>query len=286
MTGLLTSLGVLILTFWVSRAFLAALRRTSLTRKQQLLLGHAASLVLIGLFVFWVKVFNPFAPFIYIPGQLVWLAFDWLSQKPVEKPPSRRRRRSTTKTRPTFTVPAWLVSSAMGGLTIVYLGFGWTIFAQDSKNYDSIFIGNTPQEVIYAVGKPAMARNSDAEPWHPVPDARGNMEWMYTSPFMVVTFNPDQTVRNVVCTNKDKLSQGACVSTLRVDIGDHEVAVFAKLGWPTGYDTTSDGKRVFSYPELGHDFVFEQFYVRAIRVYPANGDTLSWLWRFLLWILP
>ena len=285
MSGLLTSLGVLILTFWVSRAFLAALRRTNLNMKQQLMLGHAASLVLIGLFVFWVKVFAIFAPFIYIPGQLVWLAFDWLSQRPAEKPPSRRRRSNST-TRPTLTLPAWLVPSGMGALTIAYVMLGWMIFGIESKTYNNIFIGNTPQEVIYAVGKPVMARNSDAQPWQPAQTVPNGSEWMFTTPFMIVTFNPDQTVRNVVCANKDKVSQGACVSTLKVDIGDHEATVFAKLGFPSSYTTTSDGKRVFSYPELGHDFVFEQFYVRSIRVYAANGDTLGWFWRFVLWITP
>src|SRR3569623_3240803 len=52
MTAILMLLGTLIVTFWVSRALLAALRRTSLTAAQQLLVGHAASLLLIGLFVY------------------------------------------------------------------------------------------------------------------------------------------------------------------------------------------------------------------------------------------
>jgi len=286
MTAILTALGVLILTFWVSRAFLAALRRTTLSMKQQLLLGHAASLLLIGLFVFWVKVLNVFAPFVYIPGQLAWLGLDLLRQQPVQKAPSRRRRRSSTKTRSSINIPEWLLRAIMGTLGLAYVGLGWVVFDKETKTYDNFFIGNSPEEVVYAVGKPVMARNSDAEMWQPAKGTQYSPQWLYTSPFMVVSFNPDQTVRNVVCTNQDKVSQGACVSTLGLDIGDHEITVLAKLGLPNGIITTPDGKRIYSYPELGHDFVFEQFYVRSIRVYPMNGDTLGWCWRLLLSMLP
>ena len=73
MNVILMLLGTLILTFWVSRAFLTALRFTSLTVKQQLLLGHAASLALIGLFVLFAKAFDIYAPFAYVPAQLIWL---------------------------------------------------------------------------------------------------------------------------------------------------------------------------------------------------------------------
>lgn len=286
MTAIITLLGTLIVTFWVSRGLLAALRRTTLTAQQQLLVGHAASLALIGLFVFWVKVLNIFAPFLYIPGQLAWFGLDWLRQKGGAKPASSRRRRSSSKNQLNVNIPDWVVLAVMGGLTAVYLVGGLTIFAKEAKMYDNFFIGNTPQEVVYAVGKPAMARNSDSEQWRPVQDAQPSPQWMYTAPFMIISFSPQQAVENVVCSNQDKVSQGACVPTLKVDIGDHEVAVLAKLGMPTQLFTTPDGKRIYRYPELGHDFVFEQFYVRSMRVYPMNGDTLGWCWRFLLWMLP
>ncbi|MEO7680795.1 MAG: hypothetical protein ABIS14_08910 [Sphingomonas sp.] len=285
MTAILTLLGTLIVTFWVSRALLAALRRTSLTARQQLLIGHAASLLLIGLFVFWVKVLNIFAPFTYIPGQLAWLALDWLRQMAVPKPPSSRRRRSS-KARVNIDIPGWLVLAVMGSLTALYVGAGLVVFAKEAATYDNFFIGNSPQEVVYAVGKPAMARNSDAEQWQPIQGAQRSAQWLYTAPFMIISFSPEQTVQNVVCTNQDKVSQGACVPAMKVDIGDHEMTVLAKLGLPTNLFTTPDGKRIYRYPELGHDYVFEQFYVRSIRVYPMNGDTLGWCWRFLLWMLP
>ena len=284
MTAILMLLGTLIVTFWVSRALLAALRRTSLTAAQQLLVGHAASLLLIGLFVFWAKVLNIFAPFFYVPAQLAWLALDWVRQKAAPKPSSRRRR--STKNKVSVNIPGWLVMAVMGGMTALYLGSGLVIFSREAKTYDNFFIGNSPEEVVYAVGRPAMARNSDAEQWKPVQSGQRSAQWMYTAPFMIVSFSPEQTVQNVVCTNQDKVSQGPCVPTLNVDIGDHEVAVLARLGLPTALFTTADGKRIYRYPELGHDFVFEQFYVRSVRVYPMNGDTLGWCWRFLLWMLP
>lgn len=287
MTAILTLLGTLIVTFWVSRAFLAALRRTSLTAMQRLLIGHAASLLLIGLFVFWVKVLNIFAPFIYVPAQLIWLGVDWLRQRTAPKPSSRRRRSSSSsKSQLNISIPRWLVLAAMGTLTTLYVLGGLAIFSKETKTYDNFFIGDSPQEVVYAVGKPAMARNSDAEQWQPVQAAQPSAQWMYTAPFMILSFSPQQTVENVVCTNQDKVSQGACVPTLKVDIGDHEVTVLAKLGAPTNLFTTPDGKRIYRYPELGHDFVFEQFYVRSMRVYPMNGDTFGWCWRFVLWMLP
>jgi hypothetical protein len=285
MTAILLLLGTLILTFWVSRAFLAVLRRTSLPVKQQLLVGHAASLALIGLFVAYVKVFNIYAPFAYIPGQLLWLGLDWLRQHQDAKPVSRSRRRNS-RSLPTIKIPEWLLLSAMGLLAFAYVGYNWLTFDYETTTYHDVYIGSTPPDVVYAVGKPAMARGGDAESWQPVQDARRSAQWMYTNPFMVIHFNPNQTVANIVCSNQDKVSTGACVPTIKTDIGDHEQQVFGKLGFPTNLITTDDGKHIYSYPEIGHDFVLEQFYVRSIRVYPRSGNTAGWWWRFLIWMLP
>ena len=285
MSALFIPLGVLLLTFWVSRAFLAVLRRTSLPVKQQLLVGHAASLALIGIFIAYVKVYAIFAPFIYIPGQLLWLGLDWLRQMQDAKPVSRSRRRNT-RSLPTIKLPEWMLRSAMGLLALAYVGYNWMTFSYETITYHDVYVGSAPPDVVYAVGKPAMARNSDAESWQPVQDARRSGQWMYTNPFMVIHFNPNQTVNNIVCSNQDKVSTGACVPTLRTDIGDHESQVFAKLGFPTSLITTDDGKHIYSYPEIGHDFVLEQFYVRSIRVYPQNGDGLGWWWRLFLSMLP
>jgi hypothetical protein len=285
MTAILLLLGTLILTFWVSRAFLAVLRRTSLPAKQQLLLGHAASLASIGLFVAYVKVFNIYAPFLYIPGQFAWLGLDWLREQQGARPASRSRRRNS-RSLPTVKLPEWLLRSAMGLLALLYFGYNWQTFDYETSTYHDVYIGKAPADVVYAVGKPAMARNSDAESWQPVQDARNSAQWMYTNPFMVIHFNPDKTVANIVCSNQDKVSTGACVPTTKVDIGDQEGAVWARLGFPTNLVPTEDGKHIYSYPEIGHDFVLEQFYVRSIRVYPRNGDVGGWWWRFLLYMLP
>jgi hypothetical protein len=285
MSALIMPLGVLLLTFWVSRVFLAALRRTSLPVAQQLLIGHAASLILIGIFVVYVKVFNIYAPFLYIPGQLAWLGLDWLRRMQDAKPVSRSRRRNS-RTLPTIKLPEWLLRSAMGLLALLYVGYNWLIFDYETRTYHDVYVGSTPPDVVYAVGKPAMTRNSDAETWQPAQDARRSAQWMYTNPFMVIHFNANQTVANIVCSNQDKVSTGACVPTLKTGIGDHEQQVFAKLGFPTGLITTDDGKHIYSYPELGHDLVLEQFYVRSIRVYPRNGDVGGWWWRLLLYMLP
>jgi hypothetical protein len=287
MTAILSLLGTLILTFWVSRAFLAVLRRTSLSVRQQLLLGHAASLALIGLFVVYVKVFNVYAPFAYVPGQLLWFVLDWLRQQQAAKPVSRRRRSSSNKrSLPTIKLPEWMLRGAMGVLTILYVGYNWMVFDYETKSYHDVIIGSTPAEVVYAVNKPVMARNGDAESWKPAQDAPRSAQWMYTNPFMVINFNSDQTVANIVCSNQDKVSTGACVPTVKTDIGDQDATVWARLGFPTRLITTDDGKHIYSYPELGHDFVLEQFYVRSMRIYPRNGDAGGWWWRFFLYMLP
>lgn len=286
MTAILMFLGTLILTYWVSRALLAALGRTSLPVKQRLLLGHAASLALIGIFVAYVKVYNIYAPFTYIPAQILWLALDWLRQQQEAKPVSRRRRHNSKRTMPAVKLPEWILLGAIGMLTVLYVGYNWLTFDYETSTYHDVYIGRTPPDVVYAVGKPVMVRNSDAESWQPAQDARRSAQWMYTNPFMVIHFNPDQTVANIVCSNQDKVSTGACVPTVKTDIGNQEAEVWARLGFPTNIITTDDGKHIYSYPELGHDFVLEQFYVRSIRVYPRNGDVGGWWWRFLLYMLP
>lgn len=286
MTAILNFLGTLLLTFWVSRGFLAGLRHTSLSARQQLLLGHAASLLLISLFVVYVKVIAIFAPFAYIPAQFIWLGIDWLRQQSDEKPVSRRRRRSNTRQLPTLKLPEWMLRSAMGVLAVLYVGYNWMVFDYETSTYHDVYIASGPPEVVYAVGKPVMARNGDAETWQPVQDAKRAAQWMYTNPFMVVHFTPDQKVANIVCSNQDKVSTGACIPTIKTNVGDEDKALYAKLGLPSGMITTEDGKHIYSYPELGHDYVLEQFTIRSVRIYARNGDTGAWWWRFLIWMLP
>lgn len=286
MSALLLPIGVLILTFWVSRAFLTVLRRTTLTPTQRLLIGHAGSLALIALFVFWVRVFDVIAPFIYLPGQLFWFGLDWLRENQVGKAASRSRRRGTARTMQSIKIPEWFLLVGMGVLAVAYVGYAWNRFSWEAISYGDVYVYAPPPDVVYAAGKPTMARKDDTQPWQPVSDPRHSAQWLYTTPFMIFNFNRDQLVNNIVCSNQDKVSQGACTPTLRIDIGEHENSVMARLGSPTNLIITEDGKHIFSYPEIGHDFVFEQFYVRSLRVYPSNGNTLGWYWRFIIWMLP
>jgi hypothetical protein len=287
MPSLLLPLGVLLTTFWVSRGFLAILRRTSLNALQRLLLGHAASIILLSVFLIYVKVNALFSPIPYVPAQIAWLCFDWLREKYASpQPATSRSRRRNSKKLPQIVIPEWLLLAALGAVTVGHVTLAWLNFRYDAMTYDNIFIGDPPQNVVYAAGNPEMARDSDAAPWVRVQGAPHSAQWLYTNPFMVVSFTPGQTVNNIVCTNQDKISRGACGPTIKVDIGDRETNVFNKLGLPTTYVTTDNGKRIFGYPELGHDFVLEQFSVRTIRVYPTNGDEFGWWWRFFLWMLP
>jgi hypothetical protein len=287
MPSLLLPLGVLLTTFWVSRGFLAIFRRTSLNRVQRLLLGHAASIVLLSAFLIYVKVNALFSPIPYVPAQLAWLCFDWLREKYASpQPVTSRRRRRAAKKLPKIVIPEWLVLGALGAITVAHVTLGWLNYRYDVVTYDDVMIGDPPQNVIYAVGNPEMARDSDAAPWTRAQGAPHSAQWLYTNPFMVIRFTPEQTTKSIVCTNQDKISRGACGPTLKVNIGDSEGNVFNKLGFPTNILTTENGKRIYSYPEIGHDFVLEQFTVRTIHVYPTNGSEFDWWWRFLLWLLP
>lgn len=277
--------GTLIPTFWISRVLLALLRRTSLPAKQQFLLGHAASLLLLAIFVAYVKVYNIYAPFIYIPGQLSWLVFDWFNVPQEVQLPARRRHRKIRSFK-NFTIQREILLAVMLIVTIAFVGKNWGGFNYESYSYHDIVIGAPPPEVIYAVGNPAMTRNADADRWQPAQDPSSSAHWMYTNPFMVIDFNGNHAVENIVCTNDDKISTGACSAALNTAIGNDERALFAKLGEPTQIITTPGGKKIYRYPEVGHDFVLEQFYVRSIRVYPRNGDVFGLWWRFLIWLLP
>ncbi len=287
MPSLLLPLGVLLTTFWVSRGFLALLRRTGLNALQRLLLAHAASIVLLSAFLIYVKVNAIFSPFPYIPAQIAWLCFDWLREKYASPPPaSARSRRRNSRKMPQVVIPEWLVLAALGVVTITHVTLGWLTYRYDVVTYDNVMIGDPLQNVIYAVGNPEMVRDSDNASWTHAQGAPRGAQWLYTNPFMVIGFTPELTAKNIVCSNVDKVSRGACGPTLKVNIGDYQTTVFQKLGFPTNYVTTDSGKRIFSYPEIGHDFVLEQFSVRTMRVYATNGDELGWWWRFFLWLLP
>lgn len=173
MPSLLLPLGVLLTTFWVSRGFLAIFRRTSLNAVQRLLFGHAASIVLLSVFLVYVKVNALFSPIPYIPAQIAWLCFDWLREKYAapQPAPTRRRRRRNAKKLPKIAIPEWLVLGALGAVTVAHVTLGWLNYRYDVATYDDVLIGDPPQNVVYAVGNPEMARDSDAAPWH-MPRAR------------------------------------------------------------------------------------------------------------------
>jgi hypothetical protein len=148
-------------------------------------------------------------------------------------------------------------------------------------------IGTSPRDTIYAAGKPALGRSNDSEPWRAISgDPTQYSQWMYRQPFMTVRFAPEHYVTDVRCTNNEQVQESSCPSTLRISIGTTEGELYERLGMaPTG-GTTADGKRVASYPEIGHDFVLEQFAVRGLHIYASNGNTVAKLWRFFLWLVP
>lgn len=293
MTHILVGLGVLILTYWVSRATHRAVSVAQLAPWPQLLAAHAISFVLIALFVVLMGANDVNAPLPYLPAQIFWLGVDWFQTSRVALPSRRRRRRSSNMAsgthRPSgnFQPPKWLIPVAMGVLTIAFVAYGWRIFAYEAISYHDVIIGTSPRDTIYAAGKPAFGRNSDSEPWRPIAgDPQQYSQWLYRQPLMAVRFAPEHYVTDVRCSNNDKIQESACLSTLAINVGTTEGQLYEKLGIAPAGGTTADGKRVASYPEIGHDFVLEQFTVRALHVYPSNGNTLAKLWRFFLWLVP
>jgi len=293
MSHILVAMGALILTYWVSRASLRALAFTKLVGLPRLIAAHAISFALLASFVFLEGAKDINAPLPYFPAQVLWLGIDWLLGKRFAAPSQRRRRRSSSMAsgtrRPSgkFEPPKWLIPVAVGVLTIGYVAYGWRTFSYETISYHDVIIGTPPRDTIYAAGKPAFGRNGDGEQWRPIEgDPQQYSQWMYRQPLMVVRFSPDHFVTDVHCRNNDKIQESSCLSTLAIDIGTSEGQLYEKLGMAPAGGTTPDGRRVASYPEIGHDFVLEQFAVRALHVYSSNGNTLAKLWRFFLWLVP
>jgi len=293
MSHILVAVGALILTYWVSRASLRALSFTKLAGLPRLLTGHAISFALLALFVILEGSNDVNAPLPYLPAQAFWLGVDWLLTRRFETPSQRRRRRSSSMASGTrrasgnFEPPKWLIPVAMGVLTIGYVAYGWRTFSYESISYHDVIIGTPPRDTIYAAGKPAFGRNGDGEQWRPIEgDPQQYSQWMYRQPLMVVRFSPEHFVTDVRCSNNESIQESSCLSTLAIDVGSSEGHLYEKLGTAPAGGTTPDGRRVASYPEIGHDFVLEQFTVRALHVYPSNGNTLAKLWRFFLWLVP
>jgi hypothetical protein len=258
----------------------------------RLLVAHAISFVVLAVFVTLVSANNIDMPIPYFPAQLAWLGVDWFLSRP-DAAQKRRRRRSSNMASGTYRPPQqaltnykWAILTAMGLLTIGYTLYGWRTFSYESISYHDVIVGGSPQDAIYAAGKPVFGRNADGERWQKIDDPLRYSQWMYRQPLMIVRFTPDHRVADIECTNDDRLSQGACLTTLSVGVDSTEGQLYEKLGLAPAGGSTQDGKHIARYPELGHEFVLQQFYVKALRVGPSNGDFLAKLWRFFLWLVP
>lgn len=74
-SALANIVGALIITYYVSRVFLILLKGRVRTAVR-VPVAHAASWVLIALFVFWLEWFSVGAGLIYLGPQLLWFVID------------------------------------------------------------------------------------------------------------------------------------------------------------------------------------------------------------------
>lgn len=288
MSPLMQIIGVVVLTFWCSRAALWLLRNWR-NRSQRTVVAHIASLLFLAVVAGWFER-SALAVYPFLPGQLLWLVLDFARQQPkLFKSKSRSRRRSSESAG--GDAAGRRIAVLVGAVTAVYVAVGLVTFLTQSISYAEVYLVDPGQNfrkadrstVSYVLGRPDFTRPGGQAAWTAGGD-RGNPEWLYKSPLILVRFDRSTgLMTSLVCQEDPKES---CPANLGVQIGDIEDQVYEVLGAPTSEYLLEDGRKVMRYQDVGHDFVLERLRVKSVRVYPDNGDLPTKLVRLLVWMLP
>ena len=70
-----------------------------------------------------------------------------------------------------------------------------------------------------------------------------------------------------------------------LSVGNFDGQMSDRLGAPTAV-SIGPGTKLMRYPELGHDYLLEQFSIRAVRVYPEKRDRLVKFYRLIRYAIP
>lgn len=177
------------------------------------------------------------------------------------------------------------VSVAMALISLAYLigcGGTWVIA---KIGYINAPIRGDQATVRYALGTPDRY-SVDGQSWLKQGDADGARMWRYSSPHILVVYDPS-TVRSesITCIQEPTGSSAACPGVLGVKIGDAEQDILEILGTPT-YESIANGRKTVHFQEVGYSFILERLHVVGIRKTPSEGDLLGSVNRFLIWLIP
>jgi hypothetical protein len=283
MPPLMHFLGALVATYFVSRLAYRMIKNWG-TRLQRTVVAHLLSLAFLGVLVGWLES-SPFSITQYLPWQVLWLVVDVVRQQPSVVGSSSRRRRRSGSDRDTLIGRG--IAVVVGAVAAAYVSYGFLIFAWQSITLAEVSVDHNRQDVFYVLGAPTFVRASKNDGWSRGGADRPEPEWLYTSPYIKITFDQQNgLVNSMSCRESPKTSDRPCPNTLGVGVGDMEWDLEAALGDPSSTHLLSGGKKVMRYSDVGHDFVLEQFRVTMVRVYPDSGNSFRKLWRFLAWLLP
>jgi hypothetical protein len=171
---------------------------------------------------------------------------------------------------------------------LAYLLIGGSSYWDDTTGYGGAYVGATPQEILYFVGRPDRVRTSAAEEWSTSPQPAKFAQWLYDRQSAVqrIDFEPD-TMRLISISCAAAAGPGllACPRTLGVGVGDSELQLLERLGVPS-HEQLHEGRKLMRYNELGYEFVLENLGVRSIRHASFPSDVPGRISQFLRWILP
>jgi hypothetical protein len=203
---------------------------------------------------------------------------------------SSRRRRKEDKRAGLLQSPRLdrAIGIVMSLTALAYLVVGASSYWADTTGYGGAYVGATPQEILYFVGRPDRVRKNAAEEWSPSPQPTQFPQWLYDRQPVVqrIDFEPDRMrLISISCAVAAGPGLSACPRTLGVGVGDSELQLLERLGMPNE-EQLHEGRKLMRYNALGYEFVLENLGVRSIRHASFSSDVPGQIIQFLRWILP
>jgi hypothetical protein len=169
-----------------------------------------------------------------------------------------------------------------------YLASAWLSFSRDRSGFADAYMGATPQEVLYLIGRPDRVKSAASGPWTKASDPSTASDWLYDrkSAQLRIQFDPASgSVNRIVCSSVRKGTLADCPSPFGVAVGDSEIQLLDRIG-QASWERLSNGSKLMHYDELGYEFRLESFLVTAISYRAPRSSTADTLVRFSRWALP
>lgn len=208
-----------------------------------------------------------------------------------EATPQRRRRRRRQE-EPQSLLRDRRVGPALAGVmtlaALAYLASAWLLFSSDAGGFANAYVGASPQEVLYFVGRPDRVKSAGSEQWSAPSDPSKSSDWLYDrkSARLRIQFDPATGgVDRILCSSVRKQAAADCPSPFGVAVGDSEIQLLDRIG-QASRERLNNGSKLMHYDELGYEFRLDNFFVTAISYRGAGPSTWDRLIRFLRWALP